>query len=35
MKIPICQALQFLEQPPLTCRRKIAGLLALVLVALF
>jgi imidazolonepropionase-like amidohydrolase len=34
MKIPICQALQFLEQPPLTCRRKIAGLLALVLVAL-
>lgn len=34
MQIPMCQALEFLEQPPLTCRRKIARFFALVLVAL-
>jgi len=34
MQILICQALESLEQPPLTCRRKIARFFALVLVAL-
>jgi imidazolonepropionase-like amidohydrolase len=34
MRTPICEALESLEQPPLTCGRKIARFLALVLVAL-